>query len=146
MAGNKLLRIDLVTGTVKEICDAGNNPRGASWNTAGTILFGATASPLQRVPAGWRHAGSCFGPRQAEITQYPQFTGRQTVPVWSRGETADMAGVYAGTSTFRRTGSRGKILASPFHAVYATVPRARRTDICCSCARQVFAQPSTGKS
>jgi serine/threonine-protein kinase len=50
-AGSKLERVDLATGTVKEICNGGSTLRGATWSADGTILFGMAGTPLQKVPA-----------------------------------------------------------------------------------------------
>ena len=49
-ANGALKRIDLASGFVRTIASAPNARRGA-WNRAGIILFGASAGPLNMVPA-----------------------------------------------------------------------------------------------
>ncbi len=51
-AQGKLKKIDLSGGTPQTLCDASGFAGGATWSSAGTILFAPTwTSPLYRVPA-----------------------------------------------------------------------------------------------
>jgi eukaryotic-like serine/threonine-protein kinase len=49
-AGGKLKKISVVGGPVQNICSAGSDRIGGTWNAAGTVLFGDTGR-LKRVPA-----------------------------------------------------------------------------------------------
>ncbi len=51
IAGGKLKKIELATGSVSTICDANSNSQG-DWNDDGTIVFSLSmAGPLYRVQA-----------------------------------------------------------------------------------------------
>ena len=144
MAGNKLLRIDLATNAVKEICDAGNTLRGAAWNAAGEILFATVSGPLRRVPAdgGAPAPVTAVGPSQHNH-YFPQFLpdGRQFL-YWSRSVSPDLTGVYAGTLDLQPDRQpRKKILASPHNALYAAPLGASTRFLLFRRGRSVFAQP-----
>ena len=143
MAGNKLLRIDVATGAIKEICDGGNTLRGAAWNAEGVILFGTVAGPLRRVPADGGTPVPVTEAGQSETNQhFPQFLpdGKQFL-YWSRGVSADLTGVYAGTLDLPPDRQpRKKILASPFAAIYAAPADASTGYLLFLRGRSVFAQ------
>jgi Tol biopolymer transport system component len=144
MAGNKLLRVDLATGAIKEICDAGNIPRGASWNAAGVILFATTSSPLRRVPADGGTPVPVTAMGQSEANQfYPQFLpdGKQFI-YWSRSGSADVPGVHAGTLDLPPDRQPlKKVLASPSAAIYTVPAGASAGYLLFLRGRSVVAQP-----
>ena len=144
MAGNKLHRIELATGAVKEICDGGASLRGATWNAEGIILFGVITGTLQRVPAdgGTPAPVVAAAPGQIDL-MFPQFLpdGKQFL-YWVRDGSADLTGVNAGTLDLPLDPQPGKkILATPFHAVYTAPAGASTGYLLFRRARSVFAQP-----
>ena len=64
-ANNKLKRVELASGRVQIICDAGLGG-GGSWNADGTILFASQAT----LPATRIHRVSAAGGKSTPITQY----------------------------------------------------------------------------
>jgi Tol biopolymer transport system component len=120
-AGSKLERVDLGTGTVKEICDGGTTVRGATWSTDGTIVFGSMAPPLQKVPAEGGSPVPVLAYGKGEAAQYfPQFLpdGKQFL-FYSRGGQVGLNGVYAGSIDRPPNQERRQILAGPTAARYA---------------------------
>jgi len=49
-AGGKLKKMELSTGTIQDLCEAGEGALG-TWNADGVIVFGAFGHPLRRVSA-----------------------------------------------------------------------------------------------
>ena len=73
MAGNKLHRIELATGAVKDLRWR-RLLRGATWNAEGIILFGVITGTLQRVPADGDARSRCGrrpGPNRSDVSAVP---------------------------------------------------------------------------
>jgi Tol biopolymer transport system component len=143
MAGNKLYRTDLATGAIKELCDAGLSPRGASWNAEGVILFASVSGPMRRMPAdGGAPVPVNVLDRSEVNNMYPQFLpdGKRFL-YWSRGVSTDLSGVYAGTLELPPDRQpRKRVLASPSSALYASTPGASSGYLVFRQGTSVFAQ------
>ena len=99
-ADNKLKRVDLATGRVQIICEAGLGG-GAAWNADGTILFASnsTVSPtrLDRVSASGGPAVPATQSPDLGIHTWPHFLPDGRHYLHLRIESArDHAGVFAG--------------------------------------------------
>jgi Tol biopolymer transport system component/tRNA A-37 threonylcarbamoyl transferase component Bud32 len=144
MAGNRLYRADVATGAIKEICDAGNTLRGASWSAAGVVLFATVSGPLRRVPADGGAPVPVTAFYRFETNQhFPQFLpdGKQFL-YWSRSAQADSTGVYSGALDRPPEGQpRKKLLESPISALYAPGPGASTGYLLFRRGRSVLAQP-----
>jgi hypothetical protein len=121
-AGSKLERVDLATGTVREICDSGGTSlRGATWNADGTIMFGSIGTPLQKVPGEGGRPVPVLAYGKGEVVQlFPQFLpdGKHFL-FWVRGGQVGLGGVYAGSIDRPPDQERRQILAGPTAATYA---------------------------
>jgi Tol biopolymer transport system component len=96
-ADGALKRIDLNGGIVRTIAQGPNPTRGA-WNDEGTILFGASAGPLSRVPA----EGGAVEPATALLAgqsshRWPQFLPDGRRFVFLALGMPDVRGIYLGS-------------------------------------------------
>src|SRR5206468_3767080 len=122
-AGDLLKIIDVGTGAVKDLCDAGSRLRGATWNTSGTIVFGSSSSPLRRISAdgGAAVPVTVYDPKNDSNHIFPQFLpdGKQVL-YWIRGTRPEISGIYAASLEVAPGKQiRRQILATPNAAFYA---------------------------
>jgi Tol biopolymer transport system component len=125
MTGYKLEHVEIATGAIKEICDAGGAISGASWNSSGTIVFAGPGRPVRRVSAdGGIPIPVTAIDRQRESSHHmPQFLpdGKHFL-YWVQGIRA-VRGVYIGSLDVAPEKQRHTlILASPRAALYAELP------------------------
>jgi Tol biopolymer transport system component len=142
-AGSKLERVDLATGTVKEVCDAVGALRGATWNADGTIVFGSSSIPLQKVPAEGGSPVPVLGYAKGEANQqFPQFLpdGKHFL-FYVRGGQVGLNGVYAGSIDRPPNQERRQILAGPTAAIYAASTESKGGYLLFLRERTVLAQP-----
>jgi Tol biopolymer transport system component len=123
-ASTKLHRIDIATGAIKEIYDAGQFIRGASWNADGTIIFGAASRPIERVSAdGGSFTPVTFLDRDRELNHiFPQFLpdGRHFLYL-IHGVQEAASGIYIGSlDDDPGKQQKARIVATIFAAMYAT--------------------------
>jgi Tol biopolymer transport system component len=142
-AGRRLERVDLATGTVKEICDNGSTVVGVTWSPDGTIVFGSSSMPLQKVPA---EGGSpvpvlVFGKGEA-VHLFPQFLpdGKHFL-FYVLGGQVGLNGVYAGSMDLPPNQERRQILAGPAAARYAASTGSKGGYLLFSRERTLLAQP-----
>jgi len=122
-AGNSIKVVDILTGTIKNLCDSDNRIRGASWNAAGTIIFGAASSPIMRVSedGGTPVLATVLAPGREVTHWFPQFLpdGKRFL-YWVRSVGPEKSGVYAGSlDVAPEKQIRQQILATPHNAVYS---------------------------
>jgi serine/threonine protein kinase len=99
-ADDKLKRVELASGNVKTICDAGPGGGGA-WNADGVILFGAhaTTSPttMQRVAASGVSPTAVTRPSKGTmIHAWPHFLPDGRHYLYMRLEPGEESGVFVG--------------------------------------------------
>jgi len=100
-ADNKLKKIELATGLVQTICDAGLGG-GATWNANGTILFSpqSTTGPalLYRVPASGGTPVAITRPEGSahHVHGWPQFLPDGRRYLYRRTEVGALSGVFLG--------------------------------------------------
>jgi Tol biopolymer transport system component/predicted Ser/Thr protein kinase len=142
-AGSKLERVDLGTGTVKEICDGFASLRGATWNADGTIVFGAAGIPLRKVPAEGGTPVPVLAYEKGEAGHlFPQFLpdGKHFL-FWVRGGQGRLTGVYAGSIDRPPNQERRQILAGPTAARYAPSTGSKEGYLLFLRERTLLAQP-----
>src|SRR5262249_5696778 len=123
MAIDRIKIVDLVTGAIRDLCDAGTNPGGASWSPSGSIIFGGAISPIMRVSedGGTPIPATVIDAERETAHYYPQFLpdGKHFL-FWARGVHPDRSGVYAGSLDVPPEKQiRSLLLASPKTALYA---------------------------
>jgi Tol biopolymer transport system component len=137
-------RVDLATGTVKQVCQAVAMVRGASWSADGTILFGVVA-PLGifRVPAeGGAPVLAATIDRKIENNQnWPQSLpdGKHFI-YWVRGVHPDGSGMVLGSLDDPKLPHR-TLLATPSAARYVPAGGTGPGHLLFQRGRTLLAQP-----
>jgi serine/threonine protein kinase/Tol biopolymer transport system component len=120
---DKLLKFDLQSGAVGDICDTPGYAIGGSWNRDGVIIFGTATTGLWRVPAAGGKATPLTvldASRQEREHELPSFLpdGRHFLYL-AVSNVPEQSGVYEGSlDDPPEKQSRKRILATGFGATY----------------------------
>ena len=121
---DKLLKFDLQSGAVGNICDTPGFAIGGSWNRDGVIIFGTATTGLWRVPAEGGKAVPLTvldASRQEHEHELPSFLpdGRHFIYL-AVSNIPEQSGIYEGSlDDPPEKQSRKRILATGFGAAYA---------------------------
>jgi len=121
---DKLLKFDLQSGAVGNICDTPGFAIGGSWNRDGVIIFGTATTGLYRVPAEGGKAVPLTvldASRQEHEHELPSFLpdGRHFLYL-AVSNIPEQSGIYEGSlDDPPEKQSRKRILATGFGATYA---------------------------
>jgi serine/threonine protein kinase len=121
---DKLLKFDLQSGAVSNICDTPGYAIGGSWNRDGVIIFGTASTGLYRVPAEGGKAAPLTvldASRQEHEHELPSFLpdGRHFLYL-AVSNIPEQSGIYEGSlDDPPEKQSRKRILATGFGATYA---------------------------
>jgi hypothetical protein len=145
MAVSRLLRVEIATGAIKEICDVGRDVRGASWSASGTIIFGAPGTEIRRVSAdGGIPARVTAVERDRESQHnFPQFLpdGKHFL-YFILGVNTPASGIYiVSLDAAPEKQGRNQILATPYVALYAQTPGGSSGHLLFLRGKTLFAQP-----
>jgi Tol biopolymer transport system component len=119
-----IMRVDLATGAVKEVCRTVSTLRGAAWGPGGTIVFGVShSSGLFRVPAdgGTPRPLTALDLRSENNHNWPQFLpGGRRILYWIRSVHPDRSGMaVAELDVPAERQSHAILLQTPSRAQYA---------------------------
>jgi hypothetical protein len=145
MAGTRLHRIEIATGAIKEICEAGQFLRGASWNANGTIIFGSSGRQIERVSAdGGSATPVTLLDRDRDLGHnFPQFLpdGKHFLYL-IQGVQEATTGIYIGSlDAAPEKQGRTQIMATASAALYAQVPVGSTGNLLFLRGKTLFAQP-----
>jgi Tol biopolymer transport system component len=146
----KLRRIEVVTGTVRDLCPA-VDVRGIAWNQEGTIVFAQVITGLWRVSAegGEPEAALLLDHARGEENHYwPQFLpdGRHFL-YQVRSTKLALTGTYvASLDSKPKARDRAQVLANLQNALYSPGPSGRQSFLLYVRGRTLLAQHfDTGK-
>ena len=119
-AGGKLKKIDVSGGFPETLCDVGGDPRGATWNRDGVIVFSTGVGPLSRVSAAGgspTRATALDQTRRENSHRWPQFLpdGRHFL-FTVRSERPEYHGIYVASLD---SNERKRLVSALSNAAYA---------------------------